>query len=320
MEWIGERATKSFDVLTPADLCVDLLLWGPGVVPEFGQKEKLVDGYLLELGGSCSIFACQAAKLGLRTALIGKVGRDALGELVVNRLAQAGVDARWVERSPDLITGLGVALCTADDRAILTYPGSLAALEPADLTDAILGSARHLHIGSYYLQTGLRPAMPGILARARRLGLSVSLDTNWDPAEEWRGLDEILPLVDLFLPNENELLAVTGRSCLEDALRSLTERAPGLTVLVKRGELGAAAWRRGTLHHCPPPRVDTILDAVGAGDSFDAGAVHGFLQGAALPEMLRRGCICGARSLSRRGGIAGQIRLDEMEVLLNTRS
>lgn len=304
---------KPFEVLTPADLCADLLLWGGGVVPEFGQKEKIVDGYLLELGGSCSIFACQTAKLGLQTAVLGRVGRDALGDLVLTRLAQAGVDARWVKRSPDLATGLGVALCTGDDRAILTYPGSLAALEPADLTEAVLGSARHLHIGSYFLQSGLRPAMPEILRRARNLGLSISLDPNWDPAEEWRGLDEILPMVDLFLPNETEFTALTGCADLEAGLRRLAERVP--VVAVKRGSRGAVACKQGTLYECQALRVD-LVDAVGAGDCFDAGVVHGFLRGATVTEMLRQGCICGAYSLTRRGGILGQTHLAGMAALL----
>ncbi|MGE5597940.1 MAG: carbohydrate kinase family protein, partial [Bacteroidota bacterium] len=247
--------------------------------------------------------------------VLGRVGRDALGDLIVTRLAQAGVDARWVKQSAELVTGLGVALCTDDDRAILTYPGSLAALEPADLTDEILSSARHLHIGSYFLQSGLRPAMPGILRRARTLGLSISLDPNWDPAEEWQGLDEILPMVDLFLPNETELVALTGCADIEAGLRRLAEQVP--VVAVKRGARGAVACKEGTLHTCPPLAVDPV-DAVGAGDCFDAGVVHGFLNGATVADMLRQGCICGAHSLTRRGGILGQTDRAGMAALLES--
>ena len=86
---------------------------------------------------------------------------------------------------PALKTGLGVALCRGDDRAILTYLGSIRALEPEDVTDEFLASARHLHHGSFFLHTGLRPAIPAIFRRARALGLSTSLDTNWDPDERW---------------------------------------------------------------------------------------------------------------------------------------
>jgi sugar/nucleoside kinase (ribokinase family) len=65
---------KSYDILTFGDLCVDLIMTGPDVTPQFGQVEKLVADYTLEMGGSCSIFACQAAKLGLHTAILGRVG------------------------------------------------------------------------------------------------------------------------------------------------------------------------------------------------------------------------------------------------------
>ena len=73
---------KSIDILTIGDLCADVILSGDGVVPEFGQKEKLIDDYDIEMGGSCSIFACQAAKLGLRTVMIGKIGCDPFGEVI----------------------------------------------------------------------------------------------------------------------------------------------------------------------------------------------------------------------------------------------
>ena len=112
---------KKYDIITFGDLCVDLLMSGRDVTPEFGQVEKIVDDYALEMGGSCSIFACQAAKLGLRVGILGRVGPDDFGRLILRRMNESGVDTRHVMVDPSLKTGVGIALCRGSDRAILTY-------------------------------------------------------------------------------------------------------------------------------------------------------------------------------------------------------
>src|SRR3990172_649068 len=158
---------KSFDIITFGDMCVDLIMTGEDVVPEFGQVEKLVSDYEVEMGGSCCIFACQAAKLGLKVGILGRVGADDFGSLILRRLSESGVDTRHVIVDPTIKTGLGVALCKKNDRAILTYIGTLNAVYPEDVTDEFLASARHLHHGSFFLHTNLRPHLPAIFNRAR---------------------------------------------------------------------------------------------------------------------------------------------------------
>ena len=177
--------SKLYDIVVFGDTCVDLILRDDDIVPRFGQVEKIVAGYNLEMGGSCCIFAAQAAKLGLKVALLGWVGEDAFGQLIIDTLTSAGVDTQFIRSDSKLSTGITVHLVQADDRAMLTHPGSLNKLTVDDVTDEVLASARHLHYGSLYLQTGLLPHWVEILQRAKRLGLSVSLDTNWDPEENW---------------------------------------------------------------------------------------------------------------------------------------
>ena len=172
------HSKHKFDVITIGDVCVDMVLTGGDIVPEFGQKEKLIGDYVLEMGGSSLIFACQAAKLGLKVAVLGRVGTDQFGELVISRLQEAGVDTSYLIRTQDVRTGLGVILSKGEDRAILTYSGTIEAVGPEDVTDEFLSSSRHLHIGSYYLLSGIRPQFVDITQRARHLGLTVSLDTN----------------------------------------------------------------------------------------------------------------------------------------------
>jgi sugar/nucleoside kinase (ribokinase family) len=300
-------STKPYDVITIADACVDLLVDLGDVVPRFGQVEQWVPDYLLEMGGSACIFACQAARLGLRVGILGRVGDDACGQLILRRLQESGVDTRYMRVEPALKTGLGVALCRPDgDRAILTYGGSLNAVHLEDVSDAFLRSARHLHYCSYYLQTNLLPAAPALLARARRLGLTVSLDTNWDPAATWDGgLQASLQQVDLFFPNEQEARAITGRPDVESALEALLECVP--LVAVKLGEQGTLVGRGSERVRVPVEVVARPVDTVGAGDSFNAGFLAGWLHGLPLTTCAAIANACGRATTLARGGVEGQL-------------
>lgn len=303
---------KDYDILTFGDLCVDLIIHGDDVTPQFGQVEKLVGDYTLEMGGSCSIFACQAAKLGLRTAILGKVGADQFGELILARLQQSGVDTTHVHVDHNLKTGLGIALCTSDgDRAILTYMGTINALQPADLPSSLLASTRHLHHGSYFLHTGLRPHISEIFHRARQHGATTSLDTNWDPDETWGPeLQALIPLVDIFLPNEQEALRITAQPNLHAAASWATRKGSRL-VAIKRGAKGAAAWDGS---HWFEREVLPVSggDSIGAGDSFDAGFLAGWLRNFPIEQCLDIAITCGRSVAAQVGGLAGQPRWQEL--------
>jgi sugar/nucleoside kinase (ribokinase family) len=295
---------RAYDVITFGDLCVDLIVTGGDIVPRFGQVEQLVEDYELEMGGSCSIFACQAAKLGLRVGILGRVGDDDFGRLILRRLDEAGVDTAHVRVDPALKTGLGIALCVDGDRAILTYMGSINALQPDDVTDAFLASARHLHYGSFFLHTGLRPQAPAIFQRARTLGLSTSLDPNWDPDERWE-IKELLPLVDLFMPNEQEARLISGEAKLADAVTAL--RASGVRLLtIKRGVQGALVDDGYRTYTCTVEPAPPGGDGIGAGDSFDAGFLAGWLGDISVLQSLHVACQCGREVASAVGGLRGQ--------------
>jgi sugar/nucleoside kinase (ribokinase family) len=305
---------KKYDIITIGDCCVDLILSGGAVVPEFGQKEKIVDNYFLEMGGSCTIFACQAAKLGLKTAVIGKVGDDPFGDLILQRLSGAGVDISRMARDKSLKTGITVVMNTGSDRAMLTYTGTIDVIGKEDLPDDIFESTRHLHLGSYFLMNRIRPHYPSIIAAVKASGGTVSIDTNWDPAEQWDGgLKALLPLVDILMPNEKEAIAIAGTTTVDAAVAALREVVPIL--VVKRGKEGATVHTKGVDHAVPAVKIK-VVDTVGSGDSFDAGFLHGYLNGMPLLECARIGSICGSLKTRAAGGIAGQVSLAELQTFL----
>ncbi len=301
---------KSLDVLTIGDLAADLVLSGRDVVPEFGQKEKMLGDYSLEMGGSTSIFACQAAKLGLKTALIGKVGNDEFGALIKKTLKQAGVSLSYVKTDPSEKTGLTVILNAGNDRAIMTYAGTIDAVNKHDVPDALLKATRHFHIGSYFMMKRLQPAYPALLKKLKRYGASISLDTNWDPEEKWdSGVWKVLPLVDIFFPNANEARLIARERSLEQAVKKLQKVVPVL--VIKKGESGAEAYAGGKKFAAQALKMK-VVDTVGAGDSFDAGFLYGFLSGKAVADSLEIGCLCGSLNTTMPGGTRGQPRLNNL--------
>jgi sugar/nucleoside kinase (ribokinase family) len=302
------QVEKAFDLLVVGEINPDLILRGD-VTPEFGQVEKTVADATLTIGSSSVIFACGAARLGLRVAFIGKVGDDVFGRFMREQMAERGVDTGGVVVDPAIPTGLSVILSRGDDRAILTHPGSIAALRGAEIDRRLLARARHLHMGSYFMLDTLRPDVPALFAAAREQGLTISLDTNYDPAERWDGgLREALRYVDVFLPNQAELLAISGAADLDAALERMTHQVP--LVGVKLGAQGAAARRGGEAARAAALPV-AVVDTTGAGDSFDAGFVYGYLKGWDLERTLSLACVCGSLSTRAAGGTAAQPTLDE---------
>jgi sugar/nucleoside kinase (ribokinase family) len=295
------------DLLVVGDLNADLVLRGGDVVPTFGQREQLVDDAELVLGGSGAILACGAARLGLDVAMVACVGADALGGAMVDALATAGVDTSAVIRTPEASTGICIHLTREDDRAMLTALGALSRLRAEDVPAGLLDAARHVHVASPFLQDGLRPGLSALTERAR----SSSLDTGWDPREQW---DVTLDAFDVLLPNAAEALQLAGRTDgdVEAAARDLARRGP--LVVVKLGADGALAATGDEVVRAAAKRVD-VVETTGAGDSFDAGFLAGRLNGDDLEPALALACACGALSTRRAGGTAAQPTLEEARAL-----
>jgi sugar/nucleoside kinase (ribokinase family) len=283
-------------LLIVGDANPDLVLRGD-VVPRFGQAEQLLDAANLVLGGSAAITACGAARLGVPTRLIAAVGDDLYGRFVEQALAERGVDAR-LKRVGDP-TGLSVIL-SGTDRAILTLSGAIAALSGADVA---LHGAGHLHVSSYFLQPDLAVDLPKLFADARAAGRSTSLDTTWDPAGRWTSVREVLAYTDVFFPNAAELAAVTGID--DPAAAAATLVRDGTTVILKDGAVGARAWWPGGGCEAPGIAVE-VVDTTGAGDSFAAGFLAGYLDGEPMPVSLRMAVAAGSLSTQAAGGTAAQ--------------
>jgi len=292
---------RKLDVLAIGELNVDLILNGIDGFPEIG-KEKLAGRMSLTLGSSTAIFAANLASLGLQVGFLGKIGKDSFGKLVVDRLTEKGIDISMVVEDENGATGATVVLNYDEDRAMVTHPGAMELLSIEDISDEQLVQAKHMHFSSFFLQPGIRNDVSTLFARAKQMGLTTSLDTQWDPDEKWDfDYRSILPHVDIFLPNETELLHLSGTSCIDDAFEKLNPYARN--IVVKRGSKGAVLHEKNGQAQVFSAYLNTaVVDAIGAGDSFNAGFVCKFVKGANLPDCVDFGNLTGALNTTSAGG------------------
>ena len=193
---------------------------------------------------------------------------------------------------------------------ILIAYESIDAVRIEDITDDMLSNVRHLHIGSYFLMKSIQKYYPEIIKSLKSYNATISLDTNWDPDEKWdSGIWDILPLVDIFFPNLNEAMAITKKGSAEEAINELKRVIP--IVAVKQGNKGAVVYSKGEIYYANSLE-STVVDAIGAGDTFDAGFIYGFLSGKTILECAKIGCICGSLNVRQAGGIKGQPKIEEL--------
>ena len=300
-------------VLVAGELNADLILQNARFFPTPG-RETIVENMSLALGSASAICAAGLAKLGHRVGFVSKVGDDAWGNFCKRQLTSRGVDTSRVETDSALQTGLTVSITSTDDRALVTYLGAMTALEQEDVKDEDLRSYRHLHVSSFFLQRGLRAGLKQLFARATKLGLSTSLDPGFDPEEKWGDdLRDVLANVDIFLPNEVELAAITG---LHDRMQALRSLQNGRTIVIAKLGAEGSMTVQNDRPVLIPGFVVKAIDTTGAGDSFNAGFLHSWLEKKPIVDAMRFASACGALSTMALGGTAGQPTADEASAFL----
>ena len=290
-------------ILVIGELNVDIVATGLRSVPEMGA-EILAERCELTLGSASAIFAAGLAKLGHRVTFFSHVGQDYLGDFCLKALKQSGVSTRHVTRKVEEKTGVTIALSGKHDRALVTYAGAVATFKADSIDETMISKHDHLHLTSYYLQTGLRPSFAELFRQAKAAGLTTSFDPNSDPRDKWdRNIDSVLNYTDVLFVNEREAMKLTRSNATDDALKTLGTKVS--CAVIKRGVRGATAIQNEKLFNDRGFRIKAI-DTTGAGDSFDAGFLSAYLRKAPLAECLRIGNACGALSAMSVGGTAGQ--------------
>ncbi|MEM4728652.1 MAG: carbohydrate kinase family protein [Thermoplasmata archaeon] len=289
------------DVIAVGNIVIDYQAGPLEDLPSWGTLTKLSRGPRPAIGGNGAIFAVAAARLGLRTALAGRVGRDSWGDWILSRLVEEGVETERVRRGRGGTATTIVLVRTDGERAFLHHIGAGASLKSRELQG--LPRCRWLHISSMFLLPSLTSrGIERALRAAERMGAKTSLDVAWDPSGAWE-LGGCLTAADWFLPNLDEARAITGKKNVEEAAGALRDMG-ARNVAVKMGAEGALVLsEEAGLLRIPPFRVNAV-DSTGAGDVFDAALVYGLLKGMPPARAALLASAAGAFSTTAVGGTA----------------
>ena len=302
---------KRFDIAAIGELNVDIILNRIESEPEIG-KEKFAKDMTVTLGSSTAIFAANAASLGSKVCFVGLVGKDSFGDLVKTSLEAKGVDTRYIMDGPTP-TGATICMNYGEDRANLTYQGSMDVMGWDDINKEVFDNTRHIHLSSLFMQSALLRDIHKVLDAAKEKGITVSLDTQWDPMETWK-LDyrSVLPKITIFMPNEKELQALTHKDSLEGAIAEVLPFL-GNAMVVKCGSKGSLLVRKdGNMKLLPAFLNSDVVDAIGAGDSFNSGFISAFVKGLPLEECQETGNLTGAVNTTAAGGTGAFTSLEHV--------
>lgn len=299
---------KLHDVIVIGELNIDLILNKIDSFPEVG-KEVIAKEMKQVLGSSSAIFANNLSILGNKVSFLGKVGYDSYAAQIGSSFKLSGVDVSNIQKSSTHLTGLTVAFNYDNDRAMITYPGAMADLTINDISDDVFMSASHMHLSSIFLQDGLKPDIVELFRRAKRHRLTTSLDPQWDPKEKWDiDLKALLPYVDVFLPNETEIRKLTGALTIDEAINKIKPYCN--IVVVKNGTKGAVMWDKANITTKAPYLNNNVVDAIGAGDSFNAGFISKFIKKQKPDDCLDFGTLMGAVNTTAAGGTGAFKNID----------
>ena len=290
------------DVLCIGELNVDLVLSELPELPDFGT-ETIAKKMILALGSSTAICAAGLAELSLNTSLFSLIGDDDYGNYCLKKLKEYNVKSLVIKDKTQK-TGITVSMNTVKnkDRALLTYLGTIDKFDASQLDYALLDTVRHIHVGSFFLQTALRKNLLNIFKTAQEKGVTTSLDAGFDETNTWNlGLFDLLKYTTIFLPNEIEAFNITGE--IEPLKAAEKLACYSQIAVVKCGSNGSVCFTNNESYSSPAIPAN-VIDTTGAGDSFNAGFISAYLNKKAIGECLLQGNKQGSIAVSRYGGFS----------------
>ncbi len=284
-------------------------------IPHLPRAGELVmsDQMLLTIGGCAANVAVDLIKMGVRTAVAGRVGDDIFGRIVADLLEEAGVDTSAIAVTPGAETSQTMIVnVTGEDRRFIHTFGANAAFCAADIPLDRLG-CKVLYLGGYLLMQKVLPEeLAEVFAKARAVGVKTVLDVvTPGPADYLSRLERVLPHVDVFLPNNHEAELITGE---KDPMRQaeLFHRLGARTVVVTMGADGAVLVEAGVKLRAGIYSVPYV-DGSGGGDAFDAGYIYSLLYNLGPEDSLRVASALGASCVRALGTTPGVFTRPECE-------
>lgn len=332
----GTVSEKSLDVICLGRAAVDL--YGE----QIGSTLEQAQSFAKYVGGCAANIAVGTSALGLKVAMLTKVGDEHMGRFVRAQLQAEGVDVRHVKTDPKRLTGLVLlSIKDQDTFPLLFYRENCAdmALEASEVDESFIASAKALVVtGTHFSKPNVAEASRAAMKYARAHGTKVVLDIDYRPVlwgltgvelgeqryvksdQVTAHLQSILPGCDVVVGTEEEFHIAGGTTDTMAALRAVRQKTPALLVL-KRGPKGCAVFE-GAIPQAPEEGVTgkafavEVLNVLGAGDAFMSGFLSGYLRGRPLADCCTRANACGALVVSRHGCAPAMPSASELEYFL----
>ncbi|MBI3406815.1 MAG: carbohydrate kinase family protein [Planctomycetes bacterium] len=308
--------TSQPDVLCAGIVVADHVCTPISHVPAAGEL-VMADGMLLTSGGCAANAAIDLAKIGVRAAVVGRVGADLFGRIVSDMLRDSGVDVSLVMPTPGMDTSQTMIVNVAgQDRRFIHTFGANARFAAADIPSDRLISCKVLYLGGYLLTPNLKQEeLVPVFQKARAHGVKTVLDVGVPkPGEYVSRLDRLLPFTDVFLPNNHEGELITGeRDPVKQA--EIFQRLGARTVVITMGGDGSILVQKDLRLKAGVYPIDYV-DGSGGGDAFDAGYIFGMLQNMGAEDCLRFASALGASCVRAIGTTPGVFTRPECEEFL----
>ncbi len=260
------------DVILLGDINIDV----SAAIPAYPSRggEGVATSVEYHTGGSVVTTSLALANIGADVGVIGRIGNDALAQQVITDLEKIGVDKSQIQIDEVVSTGLIYIVVNPDgERTMFSSRGANVFTVPQSSWVTYFSSARWYHFSGYALMAQPQhDAAVHALELARQNYCRVSLDPNPEPAMRYgKRLRSLLPKIDVFLPNEQELMMLTGMTSFNGALATILGLG-AKAVVVKRGARGCTVVHSDDRYDIPAFEIH-VRDTTGAGDSFNAGVL-----------------------------------------------
>ncbi|MEK6646789.1 MAG: sugar kinase [Candidatus Firestonebacteria bacterium] len=275
-------------------------------------KLLLVDQMGLHSGGCACNTANALGKIGIKTGVIGKLGKDVLGDFMLNTMKSYNLNVQGIKRDPKTHTSATMVLLSPDgERSFLHYMGANAEFSYNDIDFSLIKKYKVLLLSGFFVMPKLdgRPAAK-LLKQAKLFGLTTALDTAWDATGKWFSLIEpCLQYTDIFLPSIEEAKMISRKNSPEDIAVFFLNKGVKIVGL-KMGEKGSYIRTKNEKYIIPPFKTK-VVDATGAGDSFVAGFLTGIIKKWHLKKTGEFANAVGACCISAIGASSGIKTLNE---------
>jgi ribokinase len=297
-----------FDVV-----CIGHILYDTrSFVEEFPKPDKMtfVKGTITHsIGGSATNVACNLSKLGMKAALIGKVGYDDHGKYLLEQLKFYGVESKYVKITTEKPTGVSMIVIDKTGEALLfEMVGANEPLHKDDVSKEAIENSSHLHMTGTTLET---------LAYASRLAKKMKKGVSFDPGRSksqagFKNLYPILKNVDILITTKVEVLRIVGQPeyDFQRALEFLRKKLKEKIIIIKSGKDKTLVYSDKKSFSVSTVPVK-VMDTIGAGDAFAAGFLHKFLKKEKIEECVKFANVCGALKVMKEGA-AGLPMKDEV--------